>query len=47
MCNCEETGKKSYTERRERKGQMNNNYESEQMVKYRIARGNLVDTVDE
>ena len=47
MCNCEETGKKSYTERREREGQMNNNYESEQMEKYRIARGNLVDTVDE
>ena len=47
MCNCEETGKKSYTERREREGQMNNNYESEQMVKYRIARGNLVDIVDE
>ena len=53
MCNCEGTGKKSYTERRERrerrerKGQMNNNYESEQMEKYRIARGNLVDTVDE
>ena len=24
MCNCEETGKESYTERREREGQMNN-----------------------